>query len=83
MEFPHVALMFSSLFSHRLQKPEEYAWILKKHLYKKVILQKERKSTYMYFHQVLKFLINYMICMDKVSTVRWNLQILSSFFNWE
>lgn len=38
MEFPHVALMFSSLFSHRLQKPEEYAWILKKHLYKKVIL---------------------------------------------
>lgn len=81
MEFPHVALMFSSLFSHRPQKPEEYAWILKKHIYIEAILQKERKSTY--FYQVLRFLINYMMCMDKVSTVRWNLQILSNFFNWE
>lgn len=43
MEFPHVALMFSSLFSHRLQKPEEYAWILKKHIYKKSYFAEGKK----------------------------------------
>lgn len=43
MEFPYVALLFSSLFSHRSQKTDFYTWIFKE---KKTYITEGKKKLY-------------------------------------